>query len=105
MQFPLFIIGGILLLLAMVWVIKVLWNWLVPELFKGPRIRYKHALGIVILSRLLLGFGFPSRLPVYYLRQHHPLGQYWHWKDYHNRSGMQHTAPGQNPGNDPGENN
>ncbi|MCK7559695.1 hypothetical protein MKQ70_34020 [Chitinophaga sedimenti] len=32
-----------------------LWNWLVPELFHGPVINFWQALGLLILSKLLLG--------------------------------------------------
>jgi hypothetical protein len=35
-----------------------LWNWLVPELFTGPRIKFKHALGIMALSFILFGGPF-----------------------------------------------
>ncbi len=35
-----------------------LWNWLVPSLFSGPVISYIQALGLLLLSRILLrGFG------------------------------------------------
>jgi hypothetical protein len=36
-------------------VVLKLWNWLVPELFKGPKIRFKHALGLMALSFILFG--------------------------------------------------
>ncbi len=36
-------------------VVVKLWNWLVPELFTGPRIKFKHALGIMALSFILFG--------------------------------------------------
>ena len=32
-----------------------LWNWLVPALFRGPPIGYLQALGLLVLSRLLIG--------------------------------------------------
>ncbi|UYQ93548.1 hypothetical protein MKQ68_00340 [Chitinophaga horti] len=32
-----------------------LWNWLVPELFHGPVITFWQALGLLVLSKLLLG--------------------------------------------------
>ena len=37
-----------------------LWNWLVPALFSGPLITYWQAIGLLVLSRLLLG-GFHGR--------------------------------------------
>ena len=32
-----------------------LWNWLVPPIFSGPEITFWQALGLLILSRILLG--------------------------------------------------
>ena len=37
--------------------VMVLWNWLIPELFDGSMINYWQAFGILILARLLTGFG------------------------------------------------
>ncbi len=36
-------------------VVMLLWNWLVPVLFTGPHITYFEALGLLILSKILLG--------------------------------------------------
>jgi hypothetical protein len=48
-----------------------LWNWLVPDLFHGPEINYWQALGLFILSKILLSsFGGKGR--------HHN----GHWKPY-----------------------
>jgi len=41
-------------------VVKSLWNWLMPELFGVRSITYWQALGVWILSRILLG-GFQGR--------------------------------------------
>jgi hypothetical protein len=41
-------------------VVKSLWNWLMPELFGIRAITYWQALGVWILSRILLG-GFHGR--------------------------------------------
>jgi ABC-type multidrug transport system fused ATPase/permease subunit len=37
--------------------VMALWNWLIPELFNGNIINYWQALGLLILARLLTGFG------------------------------------------------
>ncbi len=105
MRIPLFIIGAILIFLAIVWIIKLLWNWLVPELFKGPRIRFKHALGIVILSRLLFGFGFPARLPARYWQFHHQDGYFRNWMDHHRKPDFQPVSPDDKSGNKSNDNN
>jgi hypothetical protein len=44
------VVLGVLSLVAM-----YLWNWLVPTLFAGPTITYWQTLGLLVLSRLLLG--------------------------------------------------
>lgn len=36
-------------------VVMSLWNWLVPDLFHGPAITFWQALGLLVLSKLLLG--------------------------------------------------
>ena len=35
------------------YVVMLLWNWLVPDLFSGPLITYWQTLGILILSKIL----------------------------------------------------
>jgi hypothetical protein len=37
--------------------IKLLWNWLMPELFHLKEITYWQGIGIFILARLIFGFG------------------------------------------------
>ncbi|MDN7431303.1 hypothetical protein CFB89_12355 [Burkholderia sp. AU16741] len=38
------------------WVVMMLWNWVMPGLFVGARtIDFAHALGLLVLSRILLG--------------------------------------------------
>jgi hypothetical protein len=34
-----------------------LWNWLVPSLFNGPVVTFWQAMGILLLSKILFGFG------------------------------------------------
>jgi hypothetical protein len=43
--------------IAFGYVTMYLWNWLMPELFHLPLITFWQAAGILILSRLLFGFG------------------------------------------------
>ncbi len=52
-----FVIGP-LALLAMagfVFLVMSLWNWLIPAVFGGKIITYWQALGILVLSRILVG--------------------------------------------------
>jgi hypothetical protein len=53
-KIPLFIAGFVLLKSALV---MLLWNGVVPELFHGPELGYVAALKLVILVKLLVGFG------------------------------------------------
>lgn len=58
-----FSIGRVLKVLVMIvacvglvgFVTMSLWNWLVPGLFSGPVINFWQALGLLVLSKLLLG--------------------------------------------------
>lgn len=36
-------------------IVKLLWNWLMPELFGLPQLDYWKALGLLALSRILFG--------------------------------------------------
>jgi len=58
---PIKIIGiGIFILAAMIafgFITMSLWNWLIPSLFKGPVITYWQAVGLLVLSRILLPGG------------------------------------------------
>jgi hypothetical protein len=46
-----------------------LWNWLMPPLFGRPLVTYWQALGLLVLSRVLLG-GLRGR----------PGPPHWHWR-------------------------
>jgi hypothetical protein len=35
--------------------VMMLWNWLVPSLFGGPTIGFWQAVGVLVLSRILVG--------------------------------------------------
>jgi hypothetical protein len=37
------------------YITMILWNWLVPTLFHGPVINFWHALGLLLLSKILFG--------------------------------------------------
>jgi len=47
----------------------LLWNWLVPVLFHGPELNYLQSVGLLVLTRLLVGIRGP---------RHH----WWHWKKW-----------------------
>jgi len=74
-----FVVLGIAFFVLFTYVVMLLWNWLVPELFNGPVINYWQTLGIFLLSKILftgLGHG-------------HKDGQSWKdksWKHDHYKS-------------------
>jgi len=55
------VIGIIILISAFIllggWVISLLWNWLMPAIFRLPTIDIPQALGLFVLSSILLGRG------------------------------------------------
>ena len=66
MRFKLRFLAKALLILVGIavlgWMVMTLWNWVIPALFIGGRsIDYLHAMGLLILSRILFG-GFRIRL-------------------------------------------
>ena len=38
------------------WIVQLLWNALVPELFHGPLLTYWQSVGLLLLTRILVGF-------------------------------------------------
>jgi hypothetical protein len=48
-----FFVMGFAFLALFTYVVMLLWNWLVPELFSGPVLGYWQTLGILILSKIL----------------------------------------------------
>ncbi|CCH51420.1 hypothetical protein BN8_00343 [Fibrisoma limi BUZ 3] len=69
---------GIAVFLLATYVVMRLWNWLVPSLFNGPRLRFVQALGLFFLARLLFGFGFGRGGYGY-------RGQHNHWRHEQHR--------------------
>lgn len=56
------IVGGIgffaLTVFLVSWILSLLWNWLMPELFSLPEISILQAAGIFILSKMIFTPGF-----------------------------------------------
>jgi hypothetical protein len=53
----LMVICGVAFVTAVIFVVMSLWNWLVPQLFNGPEVDFWKAAGILLLSKILFGFG------------------------------------------------
>ena len=66
-----FVVLGFAFLVLFTWVVMLLWNWLVPELFGGPVLNYWQTLGILILAKILFaGMG-----------RSHPRNDHRWWRD------------------------
>ena len=52
-----FVILAIGLVFLIGYVVQYLWNWLMPELFGLPSIGYWQAIGVLLLSKIIFGFG------------------------------------------------
>ena len=59
----------ILLFAALSAVVMWLWNWLLPEIFDLPTISYWQSAGLLLLAKLIFGFGKGPK--------HHPGHQKW----------------------------
>jgi hypothetical protein len=56
--------------------VQLLWNWLMPIIFRLPEITYWQAFGIVILGKLILGNFAPH--PGHYRHHHgHPFPEHF----------------------------
>ncbi|MBJ9625781.1 hypothetical protein [Burkholderia multivorans] len=47
---------AVIAIVVLGWLVMMLWNWVMPALFAGARtIDFAHALGLLVLSRILFG--------------------------------------------------
>lgn len=58
--------GGLFVIVTM-----SLWNWLIPSLFGGPQITFLQTLGLLILSKIIFGFGKGSAWRSYKQKKQH----------------------------------
>jgi hypothetical protein len=47
------IVFSIISMVAMIFAVMWLWNWLVPDIFNGPSIGFLQAAGLLLLSRIM----------------------------------------------------
>ncbi|MFN8588277.1 MAG: hypothetical protein U0704_10815 [Candidatus Eisenbacteria bacterium] len=67
---PLAIVGFAAFVVLGSWVTMTLWNWLTPSLFGWKELDLKHALGLLVLCRLLFGgFGMSRSGPPAFMRR------------------------------------
>jgi len=63
---------GVAAMFGFTYVVMLLWNWLVPELFNGPVVGYWQTLGLLLLSKIIfsgVGRGHGDR-PSHIRKQH-----------------------------------
>lgn len=61
---PIFLLIPIILFFAIGFIVMLLWNALIPLIFKITTITYFQALGLFLLTRILFGnFGFGNKKP------------------------------------------
>lgn len=71
-----FVVMGIAFLALFTYVVMLLWNWLVPEIFNGPELNYWQTLGVLILAKILFaGMG-----------SHHRRSSSWKDRPWRDRS-------------------
>jgi hypothetical protein len=77
-----FVVLGMAGLALFTYVVLLLWNWLVPELFSGPELTYWQTLGVLVLAKILfsgIGPGHRKRVPY-----NGDKREYWsHWSPRH----------------------
>lgn len=57
-----YVLMGLAALALFTYVVLLLWNWLVPELFNGPELNYWQTFGILVLAKILFtGMGSGHR--------------------------------------------
>jgi hypothetical protein len=54
------VVAAVLAIFFFGWITWLLWNWLVPTVFGGPALSYWQALGLLLLTKILL-FGIGGR--------------------------------------------
>jgi len=52
-----FILLGIAIAFMVGYIVMRLWNWLMPHLFGLPQVSYWEAVGVLILAKIIFGFG------------------------------------------------
>ena len=52
-----FILLGISIAFMVGYIVMRLWNWLMPHLFGLPQVSYWEAVGVLILAKIIFGFG------------------------------------------------
>ncbi len=73
------------------WIVQLLWNALIPDLFHGPMLGYWQAVGLLLLSRILVGIKGRHRGWRRWKRCGPPWT--WHKRDWNMGSGPNYCGP------------
>lgn len=52
-----YVVFGFAAVLFVTYLFMLLWNMLIPDLFNGPVLNFNQALGLMVLAKILFGFG------------------------------------------------
>ncbi|MFN0275463.1 MAG: hypothetical protein ACKVPJ_06950 [Chitinophagales bacterium] len=70
------VLFGAMIITLMGFAVMLLWNWLIPELFAGSTITFIQSIGLILLAKLLTGFGGWGRNHSWG-KGHHYKSHYW----------------------------
>jgi hypothetical protein len=77
-------VGGVVIAAALAlffgWIVMLLWNWLMPDIFKLPTITYWQGWGLVLLSHILVKGGFGPGRGMGHARWGRKRGEEWKTK-------------------------
>jgi hypothetical protein len=75
-KIPFFVTLGVLAMIGLGYLVMFLWNLLIPELFNGPVLTFWQAVGLFVLTKILLhSSGFNRHHGLFWNR-----GRYHYWK-------------------------
>lgn len=81
----------LILLLVKVELVVLLWNYMIPELFHLPTLDYLHALGLMMLIKLMFGFHHHHGGGGRGRWGRHPLHKHWHRLSREEREKLRET--------------
>jgi hypothetical protein len=87
---------GIAGIFLFTFVVMWLWNWLVPDLFRGPELSYWQTLGLLVLSKIIFS-GIGGR------KHHHPEYSHSYPHSYKSKWRQKFEAKMNGKTEDPGE--
>jgi len=72
---------GVGFIILAIFVTMSLWNWLIPELFRGPELSFWQTAGLFLLSKILLTGVSPGHRSNYRRDWHHRYHEKYCWPE------------------------